>query len=185
MTEGEATRILLANDARVKAMLLKFREFTGPLIDSQERAQDIADLDTSFEVKSGVVTMDRLIIATHLMTAKIMFHVLPEHWKDLIGKQVTNFVSKVGGRAVATRLAKKIPGAGQIIAIFSGLMTVPSRLLWQAKCERDIRNACAEIRKEMNLHCLSQKRRRGRVQDVKTRHYRPRLTKRFRKLKSK
>ncbi len=184
-SEAEVTQILLQNDKRVKAVFDAARSKITALTADQDRAVDALDIDTSFEIKSGVVTQDRLTIAVHLMVAKLLFHVMPEHWKSLLAEQVTNFVTAKTAKFAALKATKKIPGAGQVIALLQGLMSVPSRLLWQAKTEKDIREACAKIRKEMNEHALTQKKKKGKVRDVITRHRTKRHSKHFRGCKSK
>ncbi len=181
--------MLLANDARVHEVMKSLREVIKELAAKQPRAEDALDIDTSFEVKGGVVTMDRLIIAVHLLSARLMFHTVPEHWKTMLLGAVSNYVSSMAIKAGVTRatanLAKKIPAVGTIISLFQGVFSIPSRLLIQAKMEREIRKECADVRREMNKWVLSQKRKKSRVQDVSTRHFRQRLQKHWNGCKSK
>jgi len=184
MTDEDARRILRENDRRVKAVMDVLRGKVRDLLENQPRADDTFEIVTDFERKSGVVRYDHLIVAIHLMTAKLMFHVVPDHWRDLLAGAASNFVTRVSGKAAAIRASKKIPGAGQIITVLQGAFSIPSRLLWQAKAERDIRKACEEFRRQINAAALTQANRKGRVRDVMTRLPRPRFSRRFKGCKS-
>lgn len=128
-----------------------------------------SDEPKHWELKHRVIRLDKVVMAMHLISARVAMRAFPTIYQQTINKAVA-LAKKFGAWSVLQLVAKSFIKAATVVGFALQAKDQISAEQSAQEVERTIRLICVTVMRDLKGQPLAQKRSSRKVRDVHTRH---------------